>query len=242
MEVIYPDKLTRNSEAIKSCFNIIGDVTIATRDIKIVFPTRYINRNLAVLGSTVKTLSVYAIIDEDDNYDISIAPIIEGLSPYSVHDAVLYESDYKILTFRKNDVVIANNNLVMSDGFLYEMFDEFFIKGNIPFFLDYDDVGNLFLETMKYANSRIGKNMLTFELLASIIARDPDDKRIFFRQTLKTVEDLKKKPAYVGINNVFYSLNTTAAKLIGGYFRQGIKTALVDNEVTTSKLSEILRK
>lgn len=125
----------------------------------------------------------------------------------------------------------------MNDSFLYDLFDEFFIKGNIPWFLDYDDVNDLLLETKKYAGSNIGKNPLAFEILTSIIARDPNDKKQFFRK----LDNTKKKPTYVGLNNIYYSYTTTGARLVGGYYGPGVTAAVVDKEEEASYIEKILK-
>lgn len=238
MDNIDTSRLKRNPAAFNGVFKIIGDVTITKKPIRIMFPERYINRGLGIMGIPAKILFIYAILDDDDNYALILAPIMGDVTPYNITTASVDDVDYKIMHFRENDVVISSNTMIRSDDFIYELFDEFYVKGNIPWYMEYDDTSNFLLETGKYANSDIGKNPLTAEILASIIARDPKDKRIFFRQS----ENTKDKPVYVGLSNIYYSLGTTAAKLVGGYFSYNLATSITDKETETSAVSDILRK
>jgi hypothetical protein len=233
--------LKRNSDIIKSYFKKVGETTVVKANVKILFPARYINRGLAIIGSNVKLLSIFAIVDEKNNYAVVRAPIMQEVSPYVIGEVSLDDVVYKELSFRANDVFITNNNLVKTDNFMYEVFDEFFVKGNIPWFMDYDDVANVMLETGKYADSKIGDNPLTMEILASVIARNPNDKRVFFRKKLTPENKNKLKPVYVGLNNIYYSFESTGAKLIGGYFGYGVTAAIVDKEEETSDVAKVLR-
>lgn len=234
-------RLKRNPELIKSYFKKVGESTVVKNNVRIIFPDRYINKELAVIGNSVKLVSIYAIIDEDDNYAVVSAPIYQEVSPNNINDISIDGIIYKELHFDKDDVFILNNNLVVTDNFMYDIFDEFFIKGNIPWFMDYNDMSNIMLETKKYAGSNIGKNPLTFEILTSIIARDKTNKKTYFRKILNKNNINKIKPIYVGLNNIYYSFDNTGARLIGGYFGAGLTTAMAEPETKSSEVSNILR-
>lgn len=236
MDTINVAKLKRNPDAIKGAIKKVGESYLATKNLKVIFPERYINRKLAIVGSTVKMLSIAAYVDDDGNYTVMNAPIFQELLPYNISTVIINKDEYKQLSFRENDVILINDKLVMSEVFLYDLFDEFFIKGNIPWFMNRVDVAKIFNECGKYAKSNIGNNPLAFEILTSVIARSSTDQRVFFRQT-----DGSGKPVYVGLNNIYYSLDNTTAKLVGGYFGYGITVALIDKEKDTTTVSQILR-
>ena len=231
--------LKRNPNTIKNYFKIVGDTTVVTENVKVLFPARYLDKKLCIISNSVKVLSIYMVVDSRNNYAIISAPIMQDLLPNNINNVSFDGVPYVELVFSKNDVYIPNNNLVMSDTFMYDIFDEFYIKGNVPSFLDYNDVRGILLETMKYANSSVGKNPLIFELLTSIISRDPKNKKTYFRSIVTT--NNKVKPTYIGLNNVYYSYDNTGAKLIGGYFGEGLTTAIVDPETKTSDVSNVLR-
>lgn len=231
--------LKRNPKIISSYFKIVGETTLTTENIKVLVPTRYLDKKLCIITNSVKVLSVYMVIDNKNNYGIVSAPIMQDITPVNISNVSLDGVPYIELEFNKGDVFIPNNNLIMSDTFMYDIFDEFYIKGNVPSFLDYMDVRNLMLETKKYANSNIGNNPLIFELFTSIISRDPKNKKVYYRNMKSRTN--KTRPTYVGLSNIYYSYDNTGAKLIGGYFGEGITTAIVEPETRSSDVSNILR-
>lgn len=237
MDVLNTSKLKRDPKKISSYFKDVGNSVITTENLRIIFPERYLVRNLAGLGSVVKVLSVYAILDDYGNYAVVIAPIIQEITPFTIKDVSINNVLYKELLFKENDLFMPNTLAIKMDSFFYDMFDELYTKGNVPWFLNDIDMSNLLIEAKKYADSNIGKNPLAMEIITSVISRDEEDKRKFFRQT----DDMEKRPTFVGLNNIYFSLETTDAKLVGGYFGYSVTTAIVDHEKTTSEVSKVLR-
>lgn len=234
--------LQRKPEVIKKYFTIKNDITYVNKSVTIVFPERYIDRKLAILDTTVKLLACHAIIDEDLNYTVVSAPIIQILAPSKIGTLTVGEDTYKTLEFEVTDepiVYMPNNNLAMSDSFIYNIFDEFFIKGKVPFFLTYHDISDIFKEAKKYAGANIGTDPLVFEFLSSVIARDSSNKKIYTR--LSENPGSTEHIDYVGLNNPFYSFDNTAAKIIGSRFKIGLNTALVEPETKTSRTIQILK-
>jgi len=237
MDVIPIDNLKRNPDIIKKCFKKINSTIICTKDISIVFPERYINKNLANIGSVVKVVSIYAILDGEGNYAIVNKPIFIDLTPTNIKTVEIDGVNYKELIFEKYSTFTTNTNLVMLDKFMFDLFDMFFIQGKVPWYLNYEDVSKIFIESKKYANNNVGENILAFEILTSIIARDKNDKTKYFRK----VENKKSKPVFIGLQNIWYTFDNTISKLVGAYFDKGITSALVNKEEKTTKLEEILR-
>lgn len=230
--------LKRNPDAIKKHFIVKNSITLVKKTITVLFPERYIDRKLAILDTTTKLLAVHAIIDEELNYSVVSAPIIQILTPTKIGTISLGDDNYKTLEFTVDDepiVYIPNNNLAMSDSFIYDIFDEFFIKGKVPFFLTYEDISDVFKGAKEYAGANIGADPLVFEFLASVIARNNKDKKRYAR--LDPGCDIE----YVGLNNPYYSFDNTAAKIIGSRFKVGLNTALVEPETKTSRTIQILK-
>lgn len=209
----------------------------AKEDLTIVFPTRYIDRELALLGSSVRTTAIFAIIDEDYNYGVISLPITMELTPYKVEDLVIDSVDYKMLSFTKDSVICPNTNCVVSGSFLYNMFDEFYVKGNVPWYISYEDLAVMFSSSKEYAGSAIGNNQLAFELLTATITRVTENKNILFKEKLDS-----KNITFIGLNDRYYAFDNTGAKLIGGYMAEGVTNAIVSPEKESSNLTKILRR
>jgi len=235
-----PTKLKHNPEIIKKLFKNKGDSIVATDDFYIIFPERYINKNLAVMGGTVKLLSVYAVVDKNMNYGVVMAPVFMEITPMNVTSVIVNGIVNKVLEINKGDPFVLNRNLLKVEGFMYDLFDEFFLQGKVPWYVTYTKLSELFLESYKYAGSRIGNDPLTMELITSITARSSTDKLVSYREIVKNPKT-KLTPEYVGLNNVYYSYDNTLSKIMGGYMSVGITTAIVNKEEETTKVSALLR-
>lgn len=233
--------LKRRPDIIKSCFKIIGKSIVLNKDLNVVFPTRYINRRLAYMGDTVNVLGIFAIIDENNNYAIMNIPSMIELTPSMSNEVNIDDDPYMLLEFNQNDVFTCNTSLLQEDGFIYDLFDDFFIQGNIPWYLDYEDLSNILILSQKYAGSRIGNNPLGLEILTSIAARVKTDKTVFYRTLSKNIDTMKKeKPSYVALQNIFYTFSSTLAKTSGSYYKDGIVSAIVNKEKKKNQLEVIL--
>lgn len=230
-------KLKRNAEAIRKQFVVKDDTTYLSNErLQIMFPERYIKKELAILNTDyVRLVGIYAILDYHGNYAVVNTPIYQNLLPLSTENITVDEKPYVLLTLEENSMIMESNTLTVMNNFVYDIFYEFFLKGNIPWFLSYEDVARLFEQGSKYANIGTGNDPIIFEILTATITRNSNNKTVYYRQ------DSKGSPSFVGLNDIRYGFDNTGARLIGGYFKDGITTALVDKEKTTSETSRILR-
>lgn len=241
MESLQSKQFKRNPAAIKNAIKVAGNITTATQPLRIMFAARYINRKLALLDHNIQVVSIYALINEKNEYAVINAPIFQTLTPSNILDVSVDDKLYKMLYFNQGGVIIPNNRLIVRDSFLYDLFDELFVKGNVPWYLGYEDLSNIFLLSKQYANSKIGNDPLAFEILSSIVTRSSNDKKVYFRHMLTENNVNKLHPVYIGLNNPYYSFDNTGAKLIGSRFGDGINVAIVEPEKKTSATSDILR-
>lgn len=239
---IVPKKLKRNPTAIAAQLKKAGSSVVALQPLKIIFPMRYVDKGLANIGNTVSALSVLAIIDNNGNYSVINAMSMPEFSPHTVIEEVIDNVGYYVMEFDAGDVVIVKEDVVKNDTFIYDFFDEFIVKANIPWYLDYGDVGNLLSTAKQYAGSGVAKNPIGIEILSATIARDPNDKTVFFRHAVnKDKGMLHKRPSFVGLFNVYSTFKNTTNKLSGSYMRQGITSAIVNPEEDSSALERALR-
>jgi len=242
MNTYITKNLKRKPDAIRSYFKETNGGMVTKENIIVMFPSRYINKKLAIMGDTVTVLSIYAIIDENNNYAVVNAPVSIELSPNMTDEVLVDGKEYIVLEFSKGDIFTHNVNLIIRNGNIYDLFDEFLIHGNIPWFLNYEDVSNLFKLSSKYAGTSIGDNPLGMELLASIVARNKDDKTMLYRKLSKDINAMKKNmPAYIALLNIYYSFTSTMSKLSGSYFKDGITSALVNKETESNAVEDMIK-
>ena len=108
--------------------------------------------------------------------------------------------------------------------------------------MNYEDLSNLFKLSSKYAGTNIGDNPLAMEVLASIIARDKNDKTVLFRKLAKDMSVLRNNnPAFIALLNIYYSFTSTMSKLSGSYFKDGITSALVNKETESNAVEDMIK-
>lgn len=242
MDTLNVSGLKRDPDAIKKAFKKIGSSMVVTKDMRVIFPERYTNIDLAIIGSTVRLTSIYAILDDEGNYAVSNIPIFIELTPSNITDIEINGKVNKVLHFEEGTTFTENVNMVIDNTFLYDLFNEFYINGNIPWFISYNDAITIFEKTKKYAKSGLGDNPITMEILASILARNPKNKSEFYREILKNENDLNKViPQYIGLMNIYFTFDNTVSKLVGSYYGQGISSAIISRETSTTTIEEILR-
>ena len=221
---------------------IKNDTTVPIKDFKIMFPSRYVNINVAKLGTTTNVISVYAMIDENNNYCVVNAPILIQVMPVMSYEVYVDSVSYTVLEFEKGGLFMTTNTLVKSSDFTYDLFSEFFLKGNVPWYLNVDMLASIYLESGKYLGNSIGKYTKGFEILTSVIARDRSDKSKLYRYSLKTQKDINNIPVnYIGLGDKYYSYNNTASKLVGSYLKKGIVSSLVTPEKKTTNIARLLK-
>lgn len=240
MEQIDITKLKRNASILKKKLIVNSKITMCNDDLYILFPDKFLNKKLAFIGRTVKVIGILAIVDSKGNYSTVNAPVFLEFSPYGIEDVTINGKIYKKLMFYKDSVVIPNNDHLVTDSFMYDVFEEFFIQGSVPWYINYEDMGDLLLRAKEYASSKLGDDPTTIEIITSIIARYRDDKKIYFREIIGK-PNMSEALTFIGLNDIYFSFNNTGARLIGGYFGSGIVNSMVDPEQTTSKTSEVLR-
>lgn len=243
MDTIDHTALKRSSKKILSILSTVGNSIIVSEACFILFPKRYLNRELATIDDSITLLSIYALVTESGYYSVSNIPTMGTYSPWKITNERIDGVDYYALHFEKDSVIIESDDLVQNSGFIYPIFDEFIIKANIPWFMDYNDMSKIFIYMKKYANSPVGNMPVIMEMLASMITKDANDKKIGYRHYLNTLKDIKdSKPfKYIPLESVYYSFNSTLNKVVGSYSDRGITSALVDPGDNVERIDRLLR-
>lgn len=228
--------LKRKPEVFKTIFKVKDNSTLTTAKLYVMFPERYIKIGLAEISvDFVKTVGIYAILDEKGNYTVVNTPIFHELLPSSTDTVTVDDVSYVICTFDKDSIFLSSNDLIVMDSFVYDLFNEFYLHGNVPWFFDYEDLPNVFRTSKQYNNIPIGNDIVTWEVLSSVVTRYSSDKTKYHRQVLD------KPYEFIGLNDIRYGYDNTGARIIGGYMKEGLTTSIIDKEKETSDTSKLLR-
>ena len=219
------------------------DRMITSKGCKIYIPAWYTEKGLANISVDKYILGVYAIVVEDSVYAVNSVMAMMQITPDQTNRVKIDGDEYLEFVFNANSTVVPNTNLVKVDTLTYVVFDAFIQKGNVPVFMDYEDLGNIFNTSLKYAGTRVGSQREVTQLIVSTLARNPNDRKEYYRQGITTEQDKQKvKPDFVSLMSIPYSATNTMTKLGGSYFSQGVVSALVSPSTRPERIETILRK
>ena len=230
----------RNFQAVKSTLIEQSDGSVITKTgCKIYIPEHFKDRFLAEIGTYTKIIGLFAIVINDSQYSVCNVNSMVEIKPSSVNKTKFNKENYIEFVFDPGSVVVATLDLVQQDVLLYRIYDELFSKGNVPWYINYEDLGNIFDTAQEFAGSHIGKNPEVTQLLVSLISRDPDNREKYYRTFVNNFSD--RPPAFIPLKSVSYAATNTTNKLAGSYFNVGVVSALVSPSDRVERIEEILR-
>lgn len=237
------NQFIRDPDRVYQALAKTKDKLIAKEPVRIYIPVRFSEVNLAHIGSEIYTVGIFMIATEDDRYAVSSVTAMIPIDPTNTAKVKMDDTEYYEFFFRKGSTIITNLNLVQDNKLVYSIFNEIYTKGKAPWFLNYLDYSSLLHTAKKHAGVNIGENHEVMELLASMLARVPEDKTKYYRQYVKTKEDIfKKQPAIIPLRSVQYSATNTTNKLAGSYFRPALVSALNNPSERQERVESILVK
>jgi hypothetical protein len=237
-------KLKRDRQVAIDNLKALPDGSMLTKKAcKIYIPYRYVEYGLAKIGIENHILGVYALVYDDSVYSISLINAMVPINPSQTNRIKVDGEDYLEFVFEANSVVIKNMDLVKTDTIVYLIFEEFYLKGHVPWFIGYKDYGLLLDTAAKHAGTNIAKQREVIQAIASICARSADDRSVFYRSVIKSEEDLvKNPPVFIPLRSVRWAATNTLTKIGGSYFSVGVTSALLSPAERPERIETILRK
>lgn len=234
--------LIRDADRVREHLIELEDGSIVTnKACKIHVPERFTAKKLAVLGSEVFVFGFFPIIMDDEYYAVNNTIAMMRISPSSTKRVIVNNNPYFEFSFEPGDKVIYTTALVVTDTLTYYMYDEFVAKGNIPWYMNYFDIVNLFETAKEHAGVDLGSRSV-IELIISTITRDPEDMTRLYRHILQSHEfATTTPPVVIPFRSVIWNTTDTTSKLNGAYFDQGISSALVNESESVELIEELYR-
>ena len=239
-----PRKLPRNAKAVLAGIQQLEDGrVVAKKEIRIYIPTRFAERDLASIGIDTHIVGIYSITVDNAAYGVSLINAMIRIEPTSTMKVSLDEDEYYEFYFEPGATVFSSVDLVKNDILVYKIFDEIVSKGHAPYFLEYDDLGNLLATAKKHAGANIGMNPEVMELIASMVSRNQKNRLEYYRHTIQNRDELKTNPPlFVALRSVSDSATNTTNKLGGSYFEEGLTSALVNPTERVERIEDLLRR
>jgi hypothetical protein len=234
-------QVERNSSKIQSCLKEVDNSLIVVKPIKVHIPEKYMSTELGVMSDTIKIVGIFGIISEDKYYAVSKACSLLETIPYNTNYVDINNEKYIEFLYDVNDVLIKNLNLIRLSTLVYRIYNEIIAKGKIPWYFSYSDLSFLFDTALLHGNANLTTDSALFEILASSMARQQDDRVKFFRHTPNLTLADNLNPTYIALKSVAYNATNTTAKLLGAYFNEGLNSALVNPSDNSESIEELLR-
>lgn len=234
--------LVRDADRVREYLKELEDGSIVTtKPCKIHVPERFTAKKLAVLGSEVFVFGFFPIIMDDEFYCVNNTIAMMRICPSSTKRVVVDGNPYFEFSFEPGDKVIYTTALVVTDTLTYYMYDEFVAKGNIPWYMNYFDIVNMFETAQEHAGVNLGSRSV-IELIISTITRDPTDMTRLYRHVLQTPEyATTNPPVVIPFRSVIWNTSDTTSKLNGAFFAEGINSALVNESESVEMIEELYR-
>lgn len=235
--------IKRNPDSAKTfLFEDKAGRIFTKQNCEIHMPVRFADRGLGQIGINTFVYGCFPIIFENGDYSVCNVTSLIEIDPFKTTTKIIDEVEYYVFHFKANDIVIKNSQLVKRDTMMFNVFEEFIFKGKIPWYMEYEDVGKLFDTAKEYGDSTVGKNQVTIELLASMIGRTKKNRSKYLRLTVNNYKDINiNEVAFVPMQSVYYSTNSSINKLTGNYFNDGVTSALVNPSKDVTDIESILR-
>jgi len=241
MDVLDISKFKRDKKTISSLIKITDKNYIAKDDLFIIFPKKYIELHLGEIDNTVIILGVLAVFNKDLKYSVINLPSMLTITPDSIEEVELGNDTYYKLSILKGNALIDTRNVVVDSDVGYNIFNVLLVKGEIPWYIEYLDLIKIFENIPEYTGNKITGYMSVVKIMIAISARSKKDPSVPYRMVLKNSEDTQDIH-WVGLNNIYYTYNSTASKVFGSYMKAGMISAIVNPEKRATKLENIVRK
>lgn len=238
----------RNPKKIKDNLVVTKNRQVVCKEeCSVLVPTRFkeiglcnIDEKVSVLGSFIITMK-----DKSDKVHYGVVNVNTMIELGDSEIEVIKDdegSEFYSFNFSNKDIVFNNTDLLKNDLLIFEILNEFIFKGKVPWYMEYEDMGNLFSTAEEYSGSKINNNEETIELLISIISRLKKNRVTNIRNSVTSYEEITKDTiCYVPLSSVFFSVNSTFNKLAGNNFHEGVTSALVKTTDEASKVETLLR-
>lgn len=235
--------LVRNAKAVKAACKEGNDGSIVTtRKATIVIPERFLDKQLATIGRHLYVVGVFAHVVDDKYYANFLAPTMVELGQANVSTVKFDETSYLEFSYDPGQLLLKTQECVMDKLIVYRIYDEVYSKGHVPWYLNYDDKIKLLFASDRVAGSNIMSNHAMLELNAAATTRDPKDIATFFRQVVKSYEEVEHAhPIHIPLMSVTHGTTNAVSRLMGSYWDQGITAELVNPSTKVENIERLLR-
>lgn len=234
-------KLIHDPDKIRSVLKKLPDKRlVTTAPLSLYFPERYVERDFAAVGSDIYCIGFIGIVLEGKYRAMLSVIAMAKFEPSSILKVEINGAIYYHLMFERGDTVMHSTELVKQDILSYDTYNEFIAAGKVPEYMGYQEMSYLFDTAGKHAGANVGERTEITETLVSLVARDPADRRKYYRVGLNKPDDLKKPPVILPLKSVEQATDTLT-KLAGSYWERALVSAIINPSEKPERIETLLR-
>jgi len=216
--------------------NSKNEVIFIGEKLEVFIPERYKDKELMTVTSDISTIAIFHMVVDDKITVKYFLPAFIKIVPSSIDIVLIDEERYVKATLVKNDVWMANRELLRVEKVAYLIWNEFIYWGNIPKWMSYEDVLQLFQTLQDVTGLNFDVPSVVFQTIVSHLARSQKNLDEQYRLT-----DMKEPPQFIPLHSVAHAATSVTARIIGSYFDDSINVSLLQDKGQTSELEDILR-
>lgn len=204
--------------------------------LEIFISTRYENFKCLKMEKSLVSIGIFDMIINDKYEDSLFAPCLLEMEPSVIETVKIDDEPFVKATFRYGDVFIKSTVVQQIQALGYVIFYELISQANRSKHLDYFKIVKIFDKIKTLAGVNFNVNRKTFELICAHIHRDKTKMSTFYRQTPMT-----EPPVIIQFKDIAHGTVTTTGKIIGSYFKDSLRSAIVDPNEDYSEIENIMR-
>lgn len=235
-------KTIRDPQKVHDTLLEKDDQLITKSGCTIYVPEGYTSKGLAVIGTEISILGVFAIFIDDKTYGVSTATSMMTLGDNHITDSVMVgETVYLSYTFPAGAVVFKSVELIKEKKLVNAIMDFFFDYGYSPWWMTYLDMAELY----KYAGYFNQMNMggqIVQDIIVAGIARNPDNVHQFYRMELDNIKQIYQRPTFLKQRDIAMNTSSNLARINGSELARATKAVLLSEPTQPQELEDILMR
>jgi uncharacterized protein (DUF2164 family) len=235
-------KLIHDPQRINAALKTLPDGrVIALGNVKIYSPTLYADKGISTVGLENSILGICAIVVDDTYYCVMMVTAVVPIDPIQTNRVKMDGDDYFEFVFEPGGTFIKSVDLVCHDTLVYQIFDVILAKGNVPWYLGYEELRRIFDTAKKHAGADVGGQQEVTSLIVSLISRTREDRVKYYRTAVMSSDYLRTNPpVIIPLMSARYGATNTTTKLGGSYFDQGLASALINPSERVERIEGLL--
>jgi hypothetical protein len=142
-----------------------------------------------------------------------------------------------VLEFDKGSVMTNSNRVLSLKESMFGILQDFIIRGSVPAFLESDDLADIMNNGAKYVDKKFGGTRKTIEVILSVITKNADNPDLYARAYKKG-----EPTVFRGLSDMRFGYNNASSKIVHNYFKGGLTSLIVTDDLQPTRQDNILGK